>query len=301
MSTTIFFRLLQGDFMKTTETLIKPVSEYFIYTPTQEAFFSYLYPVCIGHFVYCPGYVLNRNSYDSILIMHVTSGKCTVHARGIDTQVSAGSTVLINCYEPHGYESNCGWEADWIHIDGTAALNYYDYLSKKYDSCTPVLNKAPSGLASLIADFSNGTIPAEAIMSMILTGMLADFAAAEDSTDRQNEENAMADQAGCDNDVIALVTGYINSHFTEELSTYELASYAGLSRYYFIRLFKKRTGCTPHEYLINTRLNHAKYLLKNTGLTIKEICFASGFADESRFCTCFRNCIGVRPSEYRMK
>lgn len=286
--------------MKVTEALVKPASEYFIYTPTQEALSTYLYPVCIGHFTYCAGYVLNRNSYDSILIMHVKSGKCTVHAKNTDTQVSSGNTVLINCYEAHGYESDCGWEADWIHVDGAAALKYYDYLSKKYDCDTPVLNQEPSGLAALIGDFSNGNIPAEAAMSMMITGMLADFAVVDGSSGKQNECNDIDNQADS-NDAISLVTGYINSHFTEELSTYELASLAGLSRYYFIRLFKKRTGCTPHEYLINTRLNHAKYLLKNTSLTIKEICFASGFADESRFCTCFRSCVGVRPSEYRAK
>ena len=97
--------------MRTSEELVKYTSEYFIYTPTQEAVSSFVYPVCIGHFVYCAGYALNRNSYDSILIMYVRSGSCTVHSSGSDVKVTSGQAVLINCYEPHGYESNEGWEA----------------------------------------------------------------------------------------------------------------------------------------------------------------------------------------------
>lgn len=283
--------------MKTSEELVKSTSEYFIYTPTQEAVASFLYPVCIGHFVYFAGYALSRNSYDSILIMYVRSGRCTVHASGCDIRVASGQSVLINCYESHGYESSDGWEADWIHVDGAAAVKYYEYLYRIYDSAAPVFYGEPTGLASLIAAFSCGKIPAEASMSMMITEMLADFSrrAADKSAD--NKKTALSSVN--DKDSISAVTSYINSHFTDELSVDDLASLASLSRFYFIRLFKKRTGCTPHEYLINTRLNHAKYLLKNTSLTIKEICFASGFADESRFCTCFRDCEGVRPSEYR--
>ena len=283
--------------MRTSEELVKSTSEYFIYTPTQEAVSSFIYPVCIGHFVYCAGYALNRNSYDSILIMYVRSGSCTVHASGGDVNVASGQTVLINCYEPHGYESNEGWEADWIHVDGAAAIKYYEYLSRIYDSAAPVFCGEPTGLAALIAAFSCGKIPAEASMSMMITGMLADFSRGAEDKSNDNKDTALSPVN--DKDSISAVTSYINSHFTEELSVDALASLASLSRFYFIRLFKKRTGCTPHEYLINTRLNHAKYLLKNTNLTIKEICFASGFADESRFCTCFRDCEGVRPSEYR--
>lgn len=285
--------------MKVNEMLVKPSSEYFIYTPTQEALSYFLYPICIGHFVYCPGYVLNRKSYDSLLIMYVKSGICTIHACETDVVVSAGNTILINCYEAHGYESSLGWEADWIHIDGNSVLKYYEYFSKLYDNAIPVFHGKPFGLSTLISAFSNGNIPAEASMSILITGMLADFATVGSNTGKSNSIYDTNSLSGYDNDMISTVTGYINSHFTEELSIDELAALAGLSRFYFIRLFKKRTGCTPHEYLVNTRLNHAKYLLKNTSLTIKEICFASGFADESRFCTCFRDCVGMRPSEYR--
>lgn len=280
--------------MKVVENLVGPASEYFIYTPTQEAAASFLYPICIGHFFYLPHYSLCRSSYDSLLIMHVRRGSCTIKSNGGMVKMSQGNTVLINCYEKHGYESEEGWEADWVHIDGPCALKYYEHICRTANTTIPVLPHAPAGLDRLIASFSHGAIPPEPAMSMLLTRMLSEYLSFSIP-----EGTALKDSADASRDAVSAATGYISSHFAEELSVDRLASLVHLSSFYFIRLFKERTGCTPHEYLANTRISHAKYLLKNTSLTIKEICFASGFASESRFCTCFKASVGVRPSEYR--
>ena len=281
----MFIKIAIGGIMFTTEHLIDPTSEYYIYTPTAEAVEFFLYPLCLGHFRYLPGYHLERSSYNSLLIMSITGGSCRLRTPDTELTVSAGHTILLNCYAPHSYKSEEGWEADWIHVDGAAALKYYESLSRLAGTAIPLLSHAPAGLSSLTASFSNGTVPSEAAVSLLIAGMLSEFSSTSASA--------------TDGDIISTVTGYIQSHFAEPLSVDDLAALAHLSRFYFIRLFRQRTGQTPHEYLIATRLNHAKYLLKNTDLTVKEICFSCGFADESRFCTCFKNSTGLRPSDYR--
>ena len=82
-------------------------------------------------------------------------------------------------------------------------------------------------------------------------------------------------------DIIETVISYINEHFKEDLPDKVLASAAGLSSYHFIRVFKRETGFTPHEYVINTRLSNARYLLRNTAMSVKDICFSCGFSSES--------------------
>ena len=92
---------------------------------------------------------------------------------------------------------------------------------------------------------------------------------------------------------------YINEHFHEDISVDQLASLSGLSRYYFIRVFRQETGYTPHEYLVNRRMATARYLLKYSSLSSKEICFQSGFSGESVFCSAFRKQHGMTPQQYR--
>ena len=101
-------------------------------------------------------------------------------------------------------------------------------------------------------------------------------------------------------EVIEETTAYMSEHMTEPLTLEQLAARASLSPYYFTRLFKKETGFTPHEYLIAIRINAAKFLLKNVPATsIKEVCFRTGFSNESSFCTTFKKWVGSTPSEYR--
>lgn len=277
--------------MFVTEALVSPTSQYYIYSPTQEGQKALLYPLCLGSFSYLPGYSLHRSSYDSFLIMHIKKGSCTLHTPSGYKMLAAGQSVLINCYKPHGYSSRCGWDADWLHFDGTGALEYYNYLCSLSLSDAPVVNAPPVGMDRLLADFSSGDVNSEAAMSMLITGMLSVFISGNSHPDIQ--ATAEPDRS------VSAVTSYINSNFTKELRVEQLADMVHLSKYYFIRLFKSRTGYTPHEYLIKVRISHAQYLLKNTALTVKEICFASGFAGESRFCTCFLNSVGMTPSEYR--
>ena len=63
----------------------------------------------------------------------------------------------------------------------------------------------------------------------------------------------------------------IDQHFQEPLSLESLAITAGVSKYHLAREFKKYLGMPPNEYLIVTRLNHSKTLLKYEDLTIEEI------------------------------
>ena len=92
---------------------------------------------------------------------------------------------------------------------------------------------------------------------------------------------------------------YINEHFQCDLSLETLAAEANMSPYHFTRVFTKETGITPHQYLIKTRLSAAKYLLKSTETSVKNIAFSTGFHSETSFCITFKKWENVTPSQYR--
>jgi AraC family transcriptional regulator len=93
------------------------------------------------------------------------------------------------------------------------------------------------------------------------------------------------------------VTEYIHTHLYHNLKLIELSAIAQLSPYHFLRLFKQRMGITPHQYILQRRIETAKHLLKYSQLSIAEIAMQTGFADQSHLTRCFKRIVGVTPKQ----
>lgn len=266
-------------------------SDYYIYTPSTQAQSLFLYPLITGYFRYLPGYCLRRTSLDSFLIMYIKRGSCAVDFGGRHYRAHEGQIVLLDCYAPHSYYSSKGWDAEWLHFDGVCARGYYDAV---LTGGSPVLTlqnnyRFEKYLHKIYLQFKSSPPAKEALLNNYIVNILTELLVSQDS----RTPGVMS--ASIISDSIA----YINDHLTEELSLQELAAQASLSPFYFSRLFKKETGFSPHSYIITTRINNAKFLLRTSGLSIKNICFSIGFTSESSFCTTFRKETGMTPSEYR--
>jgi AraC family transcriptional regulator len=92
---------------------------------------------------------------------------------------------------------------------------------------------------------------------------------------------------------------YIQTHLGENLSLTAIADELGMSQYYFCHLFKRSTGISPHQYLIQQRVERAKQLLKHLDRTITSVAMECGFASQSHFAKCFRHHTGMNPKQFR--
>ncbi|GHO42456.1 helix-turn-helix domain-containing protein [Ktedonospora formicarum] len=92
---------------------------------------------------------------------------------------------------------------------------------------------------------------------------------------------------------------YMLAFFDQPLTLDEIAHVATLSPTHFLRAFKQIFHTTPHQYLINIRLERAQRLLSQTNMPITEICFALGFESLGSFSWLFRRRIGCSPKSYR--
>lgn len=68
-----------------------------------------------------------------------------------------------------------------------------------------------------------------------------------------------------------------------------------------LRLFRRRTGMSPHEYLLRLRLKKAASLLLESDLAVSEVADACGFSDSNYFCRRFRRYAQMSPSEFRRR
>ena len=92
---------------------------------------------------------------------------------------------------------------------------------------------------------------------------------------------------------------FIAEHSAEEITLEDAAREAGLSRYYFCRLFRRETGATFLNYLRHQRIRQAEALLANRHMRITDVAYTVGFRDLSHFDRTFRRVAGRSPSEYR--
>ena len=106
-------------------------------------------------------------------------------------------------------------------------------------------------------------------------------------------------QRNMDSEFITAVMTYINNHYREELSLEDVAQFAGFSRYYFSRSFKKQTGYSFQDYLCQKRLQVAIDLLIRTNRPMHEVAMESGFGSVATFNRVFREKKGCTPTQYR--
>jgi AraC-like DNA-binding protein len=88
---------------------------------------------------------------------------------------------------------------------------------------------------------------------------------------------------------------------TCDLSLDEMARRLGISYSNFRSTFREHTGVGPHQYRLHLKLSHARKLLLNTELSIKEIAFQSGFEGEQYFYRFFKKSMGRTPKSYRKR
>ena len=81
----------------------------------------------------------------------------------------------------------------------------------------------------------------------------------------------------------------------------EMTLATATSRSSLNRKTKMLLGVTPADFLKEVRLKHACNQLQTTTKTINDIALSCGFSDSKYFSKCFKACMGISPSEYRLK
>ena len=95
------------------------------------------------------------------------------------------------------------------------------------------------------------------------------------------------------------VIDYMSANFGDQISLEQLAQEAGLSKYHFTRLFRRKVGVSPIRYLSHMRLEAARDLLITTNLRVRDIAHICGFTAPSHFSTAFAARYGKTPDKFR--
>ncbi len=93
----------------------------------------------------------------------------------------------------------------------------------------------------------------------------------------------------------------IDREYARPLDVEALARGVNLSAGHLSRQFRQAYGESPYSYLMTRRIERAMALLRGTGLSVTEVCFAVGCSSLGTFSTRFTELVGMPPSEYRVR
>lgn len=226
--------------------------------------------VCVG------GNSIGPLVRDHYLIHYVIKGTGVfTNATGAQ-QVKAGQIFLIRPGELYSYiaDKDDPWSYVWVGFNGVLAerLKTLPDTVMDYREDTFFDLRKVSNMASMREEFVTSKIYE---IICVLFG-------------KQEQRPNYVGQA----------KNYIRINYMNPITAENVAAVVGVSLRYLTRLFKDSTGSGVQDYLINTRINHAKQLLTK-GYTVGEAAFRSGFNDVFHFSKAFKKAIGISPSEYK--
>jgi two-component system response regulator YesN len=99
--------------------------------------------------------------------------------------------------------------------------------------------------------------------------------------------------------LLVKVQQYIEDHITDDISREQIAKHIHLNAAYLSRWFKKETGRSLSEYILEEKMEKAKRMLLEGNLKVSYIAESLGYSHFSHFAKIFKNAVGLSPYEYR--
>lgn len=238
-----------------------------------------------------------RHSHEVFSIGAITAGTSTYLHEKTSQTVVAGTVVLMNPGDVHAcnpivdqpwsylmFYVDCAWlgrlQAGLLETDGTG----FQPLAAT-SSQDPHLFSRLVDLFHTLTDPDPDALHKECVAVEFFTFMQQRLGSAPRSQDQVPRR-------------VDLAARYIDSNFTRSIRLDDVCRAASLSPSYLIRAFEQRYHMTPHAYLLNQRIQHARNQLKQ-GKPIAEVALETGFADQAHLQREFKKHLAATPGQYR--
>jgi AraC-like DNA-binding protein len=233
--------------------------------------------------------------HEALVVAATELGGSVIRSRGIVSEADTANLFVFNPAEPHsgrmGASRRWRYRAFYLDADALASLGRgLGIESLPYFTANrfadPGLMAAFLALHRAIESGHEGLRERE----LLLTSFGALFR--RHGSFGRRIPPAMRDRAH-----LRAAAAIIRARLGEKLSLGLLAAALGLTEFQLIGLFKRTTGLTPHAYITQLRLDHARDCLAG-GLPIAEAALAAGFYDQSALTRHFKRCYAVTPLQF---
>ena len=219
-------------------------------------------------------------------LQYFAAGKAFMRINNKRIAVSAGEAIF---YPPDVYQDYCflpgGGVNKWIHFSGKLAAPLSK--SKEHKLTVKKRKEFESALDKLINAYNCISVQKE----LLQNGYLAVIIALLLENDSVKVESHLSGR-------ISEALNYIHINAFSSVDFNEAAEICYMGRDRFNHVFKETTGYSPNRYLTKIRIDRAKQLLSDEGLTVKERGEIVGYTDINYFSRVFRKETGVSPKNF---
>ena len=236
---------------------------------------------------------MRRGGNETVLWQYTLAGCGAVEIDGQTLPVRPGEAFLLMIPERHRYylpATPGTWEFIFLGLGGPEALRLTRELRRESGSVSARYG-APETVQlawRIIRGNLENSLTSAATASALTYAFMMSMV---EPGPREESES----------DLLHKLHQYCLVHLAREISVADMAEFAGYSRSHFCRVFRERTGKSPHEYLLELRMRTAMRKLQHENLSVKETAEDCGFADSGYFCRVFRKFYGATPARFRLR
>jgi AraC-like DNA-binding protein len=259
--------------------------------------------ICILESRHKHGFVMQPSSYDFSEVMLILEGKGFVTSGKVRHPVRRHDIITVAEKTPYFYEDDAAAPLAMLCLCLRPENEYKNILEPIIPRKFQVLRNAnlsrevSSHLRAIFFEQSQSRRWSSAIIVGQVLLMLSKIA-------RRVELGAKDDEQPSSNEIEAVVRvrdyiAKLDSNFHEAETIESAASRLKLSPRTLTHHFRRIAGVSRLQYILQLRLQHARYLLRESNESVTSIAFACGFDDLSNFFRIFRQHEKVSPSQWR--
>ena len=236
-------------------------------------------------------YVIHRPKSPLYCIEYIVAGTGQVQAGESRFAPRAGDTYFLPQGIDHHYGSDKHdpWEKIWLNVSGSTLTE----LSKQY-GIEGIYHFPALDISDLLAKFqyyaSHPSTPNAAERCVALLNQILFRMACTQDIEKQQQRSP-----------VQMMLAYIEQHETDVIRLEQLAAACQKSPSQAERLFRAELGIPPYRYVLNRKIDLARQLLTETGMSVRDIAAYLSFEDEFYFSGLFRRKVGLSPTQYRKK
>ena len=234
----------------------------------------------IGHLEHPGGWRMAAHSHGVHELIVVCKGRLTAASSRGTLTGRTGEALLY----PAGLRHK-----EWSEGDGPLETYFASFSMDGLGRSVPLRSSDPDGrlrqiMRWLSADQHLSGEAAASHRDALMTAVMAEYA-----------KNC----AGREDALVKAARDHIRAHLADRLSLDSLSKRMGMSKFHFLREYKRLSGTTPWEDVRRLRAEHARGMIMSTPLSFKEIAPLCGLGTEFAMCRLFRRIFGMTPGELR--